>query len=111
MRTTKSRGDRMRITGQNGQNGPVEQKSADQVGEVGKTREAAPAVLGGNAAAAPEAALESAVLQGAKASLAAMPEIDQAKVEALREALARGEISFDADRLAKLIQRFHGGRG
>lgn len=100
----------MRITGQTGQNGQIEQKLADNVGEIGKTREAAPAVLGSNAAAAPEA-LESSVLQGAKASLAAMPEIDQAKVDALREALARGEISFDANRLAKLIQRFHGGRG
>lgn len=101
----------MRITGQTGQNGQSIEKAADQgVGEIGKTREGAPAVLGSNSAAAPEA-LESSVLQAAKASLAEMPEIDQAKVDALREALARGEISFDADRLAKLIQRFHGGRG
>lgn len=101
----------MRITGQAGRTGPIEQKDADRLGEVGKTREAQPAVLGGNAAAAPEAALESSVLQGAKAALAEMPEIDEAKVQALREALARGEINFDAQRLAKLIQRFHGGRG
>ena len=95
----------MRVTGQNGQ--PVD-KLADKI-EIGKTREAAPAVLG--AATAVDAALESSTLQPAKAALAEMPEIDQAKVDKLREALARGEISFDAGRLAKLIQRFHGGRG
>jgi negative regulator of flagellin synthesis FlgM len=71
---------------------------------------AAPAVLG-SANAMPAPALESSALQPAQQALAAMPEIDQAKVDSLREALARGEISFDADRLARLIQRFHGGRG
>jgi negative regulator of flagellin synthesis FlgM len=61
--------------------------------------------------AADTAATERAasVLGAAQAELAALPEIDQAKVDALREALARGEIGFDADRLARLIQRFHGG--
>lgn len=95
----------MRITGHNGQS--VE-KAADkiEVGASGKLREAAAAVLG-----SAEAALESSTLEPAKAALAAMPEIDQAKVQSLREALARGEISFDAGRLAQLIQRFHGGRG
>jgi negative regulator of flagellin synthesis FlgM len=59
-------------------------------------------------AAAP--ALQSAVLQPALAALRDMPEIDQAKVEALRDALARGEIPVKADRLAGLIERFHGNR-
>jgi negative regulator of flagellin synthesis FlgM len=40
-----------------------------------------------------------------------MPEIDSARVAAVRDALARGEIRFDAQRLAGLIERFHGGRG
>ncbi|AXE32340.1 flagellar biosynthesis anti-sigma factor FlgM [Chromobacterium phragmitis] len=44
------------------------------------------------------------------ASLQAMPEIDQAKVEAVRAALARGEVRFDAQRLAGLIDQYHGGR-
>ncbi len=99
----------MRVTGQNSGQG-IEKPAENGVGEIGKTREAAPAVLGASAPAAPEA-LASSVLAGAKAELAAMPEIDQAKVDALRAALERGEISFDADRLANLIQRFHGGRG
>ncbi|WAC75547.1 flagellar biosynthesis anti-sigma factor FlgM [Roseateles sp. SL47] len=55
------------------------------------------------------AALESDVLKPAQAALSAMPEVDELKVAALRNALANGEIRFDADRLAQLIQRFHGG--
>jgi negative regulator of flagellin synthesis FlgM len=39
-----------------------------------------------------------------------MPDVDQTKVAALRDALSKGEIRFDANRLAQLIQRFHGGR-
>lgn len=65
--------------------------------------DAAPAPAGG---AAP--ALQSAVLQPALAALRAMPEIDQAKVAALRDALAKGELPFDPAKLAGLIQRFHG---
>ena len=38
-----------------------------------------------------------------------MPAIDEAKVAALRDALAKGELPFDPARLAGLIQRFHGG--
>jgi negative regulator of flagellin synthesis FlgM len=59
------------------------------------------------AAAAPP--LQSSVLKPAQAALAAMPDIDQAKVDAVRDALARGEVRFDAGRLAALIERFHGG--
>ncbi|QPF74158.1 flagellar biosynthesis anti-sigma factor FlgM [Roseateles sp. DAIF2] len=98
----------MKITGHNGQ--PIEKSSGEtRVADTAKTAAAAPAVLGASAGAT--AALASDVLQPAKAALQGLPEIDQAKVDALREALARGEISFDADRLAQLIQRFHGGGG
>lgn len=94
----------MKIVAQNG--AAVEHKSA--VGgerRIGASLGAAPAVLGS------DATLASSALEPAKAALAALPEVDGAKVAALREALARGEISFDANRLAGLIQRFHGGRG
>lgn len=60
-------------------------------------------------ATAPTEALASATLRPAQQALAELPEIDAAKVQRLREALANGEISFDADRLAALVQRFHGG--
>jgi negative regulator of flagellin synthesis FlgM len=74
-----------------------------------------PQVGGGAApAAAPVAApagndaLESAVLQPAQKALGALPDFDAARVAELRDALAKGELPFDAGRLAGLIQRFHG---
>jgi negative regulator of flagellin synthesis FlgM len=56
------------------------------------------------------APLQSAVLQPALAVLRALPDIDHERVAALRDALARGELPFDAARLAGLIERFHGGQ-
>jgi negative regulator of flagellin synthesis FlgM len=72
--------------------------------------------VGGAAApvAAPAAApagtdaLESAVLQPAQKALGTLPDFDAARVAELRDALAKGELPFDAGRLAGLIQRFHG---
>ena len=40
--------------------------------------------------------------------LTEMPEIDEARVAQLREAYQRGELKFDAGKLAALIQRYHG---
>lgn len=79
-----------------------------------------PAIGGAAAAAAPaspaavvesSAPLQSDVLQPAAKALAALPDFDAARVAELRDALAKGELPFDAGRLAGLIQRFHGGRG
>jgi len=56
-------------------------------------------------------ALESAVLQPAQSALKALPDFDAAKVAELRDALQKGELPFDAGRLAGLIQRFHGSQG
>lgn len=53
---------------------------------------------------------QSAVLQAARTALREMPEIDEAKIAAVRDALARGDIQFDASKLAGLISRYHGGR-
>lgn len=88
-------------------NGATAERIGDriEIAASDKLLGAAPAVIGA------ATGLESTTLQPAKAALAAMPEIDLDKVETLREALARGEIRFDAGRLAQLIQRFHGGRG
>ena len=68
---------------------------------------AAPAVV----QSAPNEALESAVLQPAQSALKALPDFDAAKVAELRDALQKGELPFDAGRLAGLIQRFHGSQG
>lgn len=54
--------------------------------------------------------LQSAVLQPALAALRDMPDIDLATVKTLSDALARGEVPFDAGRLAGLIERYHGKR-
>lgn len=50
-------------------------------------------------------------VQAAQAQLAAMPEVDAARVAEIKEALARGEIGFDAQKIAGLVVRHHGGRG
>ena len=72
--------------------------------------ESAAAVITGGASGKPAAALQSEVLQPAMAALSAMPEVDSERVAELRDLLARGELPFDAGRLAGLIQRFHGGK-
>ena len=80
---------------------------------VGATEAAAPAPspAAGAATAAEATPLQAGTLAPAQEALAAMPDIDSARVAAVRDALARGEIRFDAQRLAGLIERFHGGRG
>jgi negative regulator of flagellin synthesis FlgM len=92
---SKTRGARMKITG-------AAAPSVTLSPQAGSPAAPAPA-------AAPAAPLQSDVLQPAKEALAALPEIDQARVAELRDALAKGELPFDPARLAGLIQRFHGG--
>lgn len=53
----------------------------------------------------------TAVLEPALAALRAQPEIDLDRVAAVKAALARGEVKFDPQQLAELIDRYHGGRG
>lgn len=81
------------------------------IGGVGVPQVAAPVAVEpvmAPAAAAGPAPLQSAVLQPALAAMQDMPEIDHARVALLRDALAKGELPFDANKLAGLIQRFHG---
>lgn len=52
-------------------------------------------------------ALQYAVLQPALEAMRELPEIDHARVAALRDALSRGELPFDAGKLAALIERYH----
>lgn len=63
------------------------------------------------AAASETTAGESATLHAAQAKLAQMGEIDAARVAEIRAALERGDIAFDPAKLARLIERHHGGRG
>ncbi len=102
---TKSKGDRMRVTS----NGPLNLVSGAG-GVAADAPVSAASAASTTSPALQAAALESDALKPAQADLAAMPEVDEVKVAALRNALANGEIKFDANRLAQLIQRFHGGR-
>ncbi|MEW6761401.1 MAG: flagellar biosynthesis anti-sigma factor FlgM [Pseudomonadota bacterium] len=96
---SKTRGTRMKISGASATVSTV------SIGTQAVTVQAPAAA----ASAAP--ALQSEVLQPAAKALAAMPDFDAARVAELRDALAKGELPFDAGRLAGLIERFHGGRG
>jgi negative regulator of flagellin synthesis FlgM len=101
----------MKITGSNPMN-PAAGASAPaaiEAAEPAESADRAPASAAGSPAMR-AAELESAVLKPAQAALAEMPDVDPVKVAALRDALAKGEIKFDATRLSQLIQRYHGGR-
>ncbi|MCG6231774.1 flagellar biosynthesis anti-sigma factor FlgM [Vibrio furnissii] len=48
-------------------------------------------------------------LEKAQAELAALPDVDMAKVEQVRAALARGELSLDSKALSQALIQFHTG--
>lgn len=50
-------------------------------------------------------------VQAAQAQMAKLPEMDAARVAEIKAALARGDIGFDAQKIAGLVMRHHGGRG
>ncbi len=64
-----------------------------------------------SSASATGASATAALLGTARAQLQQMPEVDSARVAEIRAALERGEIGFDAGKLASLIERYHGSRG
>lgn len=96
METNKTRAGKMRVVG-----------SGLKVVELRPMAVERPADVGAGEGAAGSTGL-SAVLKPAMDALQQAPEVDQARVEALRDALAKGELKFDAKRLAGLIERFHG---
>jgi negative regulator of flagellin synthesis FlgM len=98
---TKAKGSIMRIAGNSPAAGlvPVQEVASGERAAAPVTPASAPTEMA------------SDVLKPAQAALAQMPEVDMDKVAALKDALARGEVRFDADRLAQLIQRYHGGHG
>ncbi len=80
--------------------------AAAPVSEAAPTDPAAPATSSRPSGNEP---LQSAVLQPALDALRELPDIDHAKVAALRDALARGTLPFDPAKLAVLIERYHRG--
>ncbi|NDV12787.1 flagellar biosynthesis anti-sigma factor FlgM [Crenobacter caeni] len=71
-----------------------------------KSAQGTPAAVSAASAQTPEGAR----LARAREALREAPEVDLERVEAVRAAIARGEVRFDAERLAGLIEQFHGVR-
>jgi negative regulator of flagellin synthesis FlgM len=94
----KVKGSRMRVT--TATPGPAAAPSVTETAPAAPVR--APA-------SETPAELQSAVLQPALQALRDMPDIDHEKVAQLRDALAKGELPFNAGKLAGLIERFHRG--
>lgn len=63
-------------------------------------------------ARAPAAAVPAASqdMAPAVAELRALPDIDMKRVEEVRAAMARGEVRFDAARLADAVEQYHRSR-
>ncbi len=99
---TRTRGLRMKITS-NGTTATVPLAPVINAAPVADSKASASLAESGSA--------DGALLQAARAQLQQMPEIDHAKVAQVRAALERGEISFDAGKLAGLIARYHGSHG
>jgi negative regulator of flagellin synthesis FlgM len=76
-------------------------------GEVSRIEPAAPVSAAATSATSAPNSMQSSVLAPAITALRDLPEIDQSKVAMLRDALARGELPFDASKLAALIERYH----
>lgn len=106
MHSSKLKGSRMKLNPLSAA-APVAQPQADLVSSTARQGAAAAAVV------APDVTVgaQAARVQAAQAQLAGMPEVDLQRVQDIRQALARGEISFDPAKLAALVQRHHGGRG
>ncbi|QBE65640.1 flagellar biosynthesis anti-sigma factor FlgM [Pseudoduganella lutea] len=96
---TKPRGQRMRIS--SGTPGVMPVQTVTETAQAEAPKAAAPAA---------SSALQSSVLQPAMQAMKEMPDFDHAKVAMLRDALAKGELPFNASKLAGVIQRFHGGQ-
>lgn len=97
----------MRIHGTSSPNAAAAAAPADAIAAASPLAGGAGPSAATAAAAAP---LQSAVMGPALAAMQALPEVDATRVAELRDAIARGELPFDAGKLAGLIQRFHGGR-
>lgn len=54
--------------------------------------------------------MQSVALQPAAVELTKLPEVDLERVAEIKAALGRGEINFNASKLAILIERYHTGR-
>lgn len=91
---------------------PISPAAGSVAAHSDRVQDAAPALPTAAAVVAPDVLVgaQAASVQRAQAQLAQMPEVDAARVAEIKEALARGDISFNPQKLAQLIQRHHGGQ-
>lgn len=57
----------------------------------------------------PQVSVDSQVVAKAQDTLAQLPDVDMAKVESVKQALARGELELDISALSSALMRFHTG--
>jgi negative regulator of flagellin synthesis FlgM len=98
----KTRGDRMKVVSGSAVPGAG---AAGSVADVPVATATTPASRTERPSASE--ALQSAVLAPAIEAARQAPDVDQARVAELRDALAKGSLPFDATKLAALIERYH----
>ncbi|CAM3868401.1 Anti-sigma-28 factor, FlgM [Vibrio aerogenes CECT 7868] len=57
----------------------------------------------------PELNINMAAIEKAQAEISSLPDVDMAKVEQVRQALSRGELSLDTKALSQALMKFHTG--
>lgn len=60
-------------------------------------------------AQSPAVSVNTRMIDQAQAELGTLPDVDMAKVESVKQALARGELNLDIEALAGAVMRFHTG--
>ncbi|OLQ79117.1 flagellar biosynthesis anti-sigma factor FlgM [Photobacterium proteolyticum] len=59
--------------------------------------------------AEPQVSIDTQLLSKAQDSFNQLPDVDMAKVESVKQALARGELDLDISALSSALMRFHTG--
>ena len=57
----------------------------------------------------PQVSVDTQLVAKAQDTLAQLPDVDMAKVESVKQALARGELDLDISALSSALMRFHTG--
>ncbi|KXF81061.1 flagellar biosynthesis anti-sigma factor FlgM [Enterovibrio coralii] len=58
----------------------------------------------------PQVSVNTAAIEQAQKDMSSLPDVDMAKVDAIRNALHRGELSLDMKALSQAVMKFHTGR-
>ncbi|BBL22814.1 flagellar biosynthesis anti-sigma factor FlgM [Comamonas terrigena] len=104
MQSSKLRGSRMKLS-------PIAPAAGSVAAQGDRVQDLAASLPVAAAVVAPDVqvGVQAASVQRAQVQAAQMPDVDVARVAEIKEALARGDISFNPQKLAQLILRHHGG--